>query len=102
MQYASLYFSTSKFMGYILFSFTLLKNEVKVSLESIYINQTTWNMCFFISMPEGKTDFLFYGALNLAVLTLVHPSQSVSCRIAFILYIKNNNRDRFNLGSADT
>lgn len=41
MQYASLYFSASKFMGYIFLSFMLLKNEVEVSLECIYINQNT-------------------------------------------------------------
>lgn len=43
-------------MGYIFLCFMLLKNEVKVFLECIYINQTTWNVCFFISLPESKTD----------------------------------------------
>lgn len=69
----------------------LLKNEIKVFLECIYIYQTTWIMCFFIAMPESKTD-LFDGGLNLAALTLVQPSQSVSCRIGIMLYIKKYRR----------
>lgn len=56
MQYMHLYFSTSEFIGYIFLCSVLLKNEVKVFLECVYINQATWNVCFFISVPESKTD----------------------------------------------
>lgn len=59
-------------------------------------------MCAFLYQFLRAKLMLFDGALHLAALTLVLPSQSVSCRIASILYIKNSNRDRFNLGSTET
>lgn len=59
-------------------------------------------MCFFISTPESKTAVLFDDALTLAALTLAQPSQSVSGRMASVLYVKNNSRDRSRLGPADS
>lgn len=54
-------------MGYVFLCSMLLKNEVKVFLECIYINQTTWNVCFLYQFLRAKL-MLFDGALHLAAL----------------------------------